>query len=147
MDIKVTGLTTEIMRAAMRQAREGRLHILGEMAKALTAPREELSRFAPQHAELYVNPDIIRLIIGPGGKNIKAITAATGATVDIEDSGKVSIFAPTADALEKAREMVSYYDQRPDLGKNYQAKVRKILEIGAIVEILPNVEALVHVVG
>ncbi len=145
MDIKVTGLTTEIMRAAMRQAREGRLHILGEMAKALTAPREELSRFAPQHAELYVNPDIIRLIIGPGGKNIKAITAATGATVDIEDSGKVSIFAPTADALEKAREMVSYYDQRPDLGRNYQAKVRKILEIGAIVEILPNVEALVHV--
>ena len=145
MDIKITGLTTEIMRAAMRQAHEGRLHILGEMAKVIAAPRAALSRFAPQHAELFVNPDIIRLIIGPGGKNIKAITAATGATVDIEDSGKVSIFAPTADALDKAREMVSYYDQRPDLGKNYMAKVRKILEIGAIVEILPNVEALVHV--
>ena len=145
MDIKVTGLTTDIMRAAMQQAREGRLHILGEMAKAIAAPRKELSRYAPQHAEIFVNPDIIRLIIGPGGKNIKAITTATGASVDIEDSGRVSIFAPTAEALEKAREMVCYYDQRPDLGKNYMAKVRKIMEIGAIVEILPNVEALVHI--
>ena len=145
MDIKITGLTTEIMRAAMQQAHEGRHHILEEMAKAIAEPRKELSRFAPQHAEVFVNPDIIRLIIGPGGKNIKAITAATGASVDIEDTGRVSIFAPTADALEKAREMVSYYDQRPDLGKNYLAKVRKIMEIGAIVEVLPNVEALVHV--
>ncbi|MDR2054566.1 MAG: polyribonucleotide nucleotidyltransferase [Desulfovibrio sp.] len=145
MDIKVTGLTTDIMRAAMQQAREARLHILGEMAKALPEPRRELSQYAPQHAEIFVNPDIIRLIIGPGGKNIKAITAATGASVDIEDSGKVSVFAPTAEALEKAREMVSYYDQRPELGRNYMAKVRKIMEIGAIVEVLPNVEALVHV--
>ena len=145
MDIKITGLTTEIMRAAMQQAHEGRLHILGEMAKAIAEPRKELSRYAPQHAEIFVNPDIIRLIIGPGGKNIKAITTATGASVDIEDSGRVSIFAPTAEALEKAREMVSYYDQRPELGKNYLAKVRKIMEIGAIVEVLPNVEALVHV--
>ena len=145
MDIKITGLTTEIMRAAMQQARQGRLHILEEMANAIASPRKELSRYAPQHAEVFVNPDIIRLIIGPGGKNIKAITAATGASVDIEDTGRVSIFAPTADALEKAREMVSYYDQRPDLGKNYLAKVRKIMEIGAIVEVLPNVEALVHV--
>lgn len=145
MDIKISGLTMDIMRAAMRQAREGRLHILGEMAKAIAEPRKELSRYAPQHAEIFVNPDIIRLIIGPGGKNIKAITTATGASVDIEDSGRVSIFAPTAEALEKAREMVSYYDQRPDLGKNYLAKVRKILDIGAIVEVLPNVEALVHV--
>lgn len=145
MDIKITGLTTDIMRAAMRQAREGRLHILGEMAKAIAEPRKELSRYAPQHAEIFVNPDIIRLIIGPGGKNIKAITTATGASVDIEDSGRVSIFAPTAEAMEKAREMVSYYDQRPDLGKNYLAKVRKVMDIGAIVEVLPNVEALVHV--
>lgn len=145
MDIKVTGLTTDIMRAAMRQAREGRLHILEEMAKAISAPRKELSPFAPQHAEIEVNPDIIRLIIGPGGKNIKAITAATGASVDIEDSGKVSIFAPTSEALEKARQMITYYDQRPEIGKNYQGKVRKIMDIGAIVEILPNVEALVHI--
>ena len=145
MDIKITGLTTDIMRQAMRQAHEARLHILAEMARAIAAPREKLSPFAPQHEEIWVNPDIIRLIIGPGGKNIKAITSATGASVDIDDSGKVSIFAPSAEALARTREMISYYDQRPELGKNYMAKVRKILEIGAIVEVLPNVEALVHV--
>lgn len=145
MDIKITGLTTDIMRAAMQQAKEGRLHILGEMAKAISEPRPELSPYAPQHAEVYVNPDIIRLIIGPGGKNIKAIGAATGAEVDIEDSGRISIFAPNAESLEKAKEMITYYDQRPELGKNYNGKVRKIMEIGAIVEILPNVEALVHI--
>ena len=145
MDIKITGLTTEIMAQAMQQAHEARQHILGEMAKALPASRTELSKYAPQHAEVFVNPDIIRLIIGPGGKNIKAITTATGASVDIEDSGRVSIFAPTAEAMERAKEMVQYYDQRAELGKNYTAKVRKILEIGVIVEILPNLEALVHV--
>lgn len=145
MDIKIAGLTTEIMRTAMRQAREARLHVLGEMAKALAAPRGELSRFAPQHAEVFVNPEVIRMIIGPGGKNIKAITSATGASVDIDDSGRISIFAPTAEAMEQAKELVQYYDQRPDLGKNYRGKVKKILEIGAIVEVMPNVEALVHV--
>ena len=141
MDIKITGLTTEIMRKAMRQAHEARLHILGEMKKAIDGPRAELSKYAPQHAEVFVNPEVIRMIIGPGGKNIKAITAATGASVDIEDSGRISIFAPTAES----KELVQYYDQRPDLGKNYMGKVRKVLEIGAIVEIMPNVEALVHI--
>ena len=145
MDIKITGLPTEVMRRAMQQAHEGRLHILGEMAKALPGPREHLSPYAPQHDEVMVNPDVIRMIIGPGGKNIKAITSATGASVDIDDSGRISIFAPTAEAMRQARELVLYYDQRPELGKNYTAKVRKILEIGAIVEIMPNVEALVHV--
>lgn len=145
MDIKVSGLTTDIMRQAMRQAREGRLHILAEMEKAIAGPRNELSPYAPQHDEVFVNPDIIRLIIGPGGKNIKAITQATGSTVDIEDSGRISIFAPTAEALQRTRELISYYDQRPEVGKNYNAKVRKVIDIGAIVEVLPNVEALVHV--
>ncbi len=145
MDIKITGITTEIMAGAMAQAKEARLHILGEMAKLIAEPRRELSRYAPQHSEIFVNPEIIRLIIGPGGKNIKAITAATGASIDIEDSGRVSVFAPTLDALNQAVEMVGYYDQRPELGKNYHGKVRKVLEIGAIVEIMPNVEALVHI--
>ena len=145
MDIKITGITTEVMARAMAQAREARLHILGEMGKALAAPRPELSLYAPQHAEMFVNPEIIRLIIGPGGKNIKAITTATGASIDIEDSGRISLFAPTLEALNQAREMVGYYDQRPELGKNYLGKVRKVLEIGAIVEIMPNVEALVHI--
>ena len=111
----------------------------------IDGPRAELSKYAPQHAEVFVNPEVIRMIIGPGGKNIKAITAATGASVDIEDSGRISIFAPTAESMEQAKELVQYYDQRPDLGKNYMGKVRKVLEIGAIVEIMPNVEALVHI--
>ena len=145
MDIKVDGLSTDIMRTAMRQAHEGRMHILAEMAKVLPEPRKELSPYAPQFKEMYVNPDIIRLIIGPGGKNIKAITAATGASVDIEDSGRISIFAPTAEALERTCAMLSYYDQHAELGKNYTGKVKKLLEIGCIVEILPNVEALVHI--
>ncbi|MBQ7607754.1 MAG: polyribonucleotide nucleotidyltransferase [Desulfovibrionaceae bacterium] len=145
MDIKITGLTTDIMREAMREAREGRLFILGEMQKAIDKPREELSRYAPQHLEIDVNPDIIRLIIGPGGKNIKNITQTTGASVDIDDSGRISIFAPTKEALQQTCQMITYYDQHPEVGKNYNAKVRKIIDIGAIVEILPNVEALVHI--
>ncbi len=145
MDIKVTGISTEVMSRAMLQAREARLHVLAEMKKALPETRSELSKYAPQHCEVMVNPDIIRLIIGPGGKNIKQITAETGASVDIEDSGRVAIFAPTLEAMERAKEMVLYYDQRAELGKNYVGKVRKVLEIGAIVEILPNLEALVHI--
>ena len=145
MDIKITGISTDVMARAMAQAKEARLVVLDAMKTVLPETRKELSQFAPQLAVIEVNPDIIRLIIGPGGKNIKQITADTGASVDIEDSGKVSIFAPTLEALERAKEMVQYYDQRAELGKNYTAKVRKILEIGAIVEILPNLEALVHI--
>ena len=145
MDIKVSGISTEIMARALEQAKVARLHILGEMGKALPAPRSSLSKYAPQHAEVAVNPDVIRLIIGPGGKNIKAITAETGASVDIDDSGKVMIFAPTLEAMERAKEMVLQYDQKADLGKNYEAKVIKLLEIGCIVELQPNLEALVHI--
>lgn len=145
MDIKISGIPADVMSKALLQARDARLHILDEMAKELAESRAELSKYAPQIATIEVNPDVIRVIIGPGGKNIKAITAATDASIDIEDSGKVTIFAPTLESLEKAREMVEYYDQRAELGKDYNAKVKKILEIGAIVEILPNLEALVHI--
>jgi polyribonucleotide nucleotidyltransferase len=145
MDIKVTGISTAVMARALEQAKVARLHILAEMAKALPAPRSELSRHAPQHALVEVNPEVIRLIIGPGGKNIKAITAETGASVDIDDSGKVAIFAPTLESLERARELVLQYDQRAELGKDYEARVVKILEIGCIVELAPNMEALVHI--
>lgn len=145
MDIKINGLPTDVMARAMAQAKEARLHILNIMLTALPSYRKELSQYAPQYAQLTVNPDTIRMIIGPGGKNIKAITGATRATIDIDDSGEISIFAPTSEAMEKAKEMVLYYDQNAELGKNYTAKVRRILEIGAIVELLPNVEALVHI--
>ncbi len=145
MDIKISGIPTDVMGRALSQAKEARLHILGEMLKAQPATRVGLSPYAPQHCEVEVNPEIIRLIIGPGGKNIKQITADTGASIDIEDSGKVSIFAPDQESMARAREMVLYYDQRAELGRNYVGKVRKVLEVGAIVEILPNLEALVHV--
>ena len=145
MDIKVTGIPAEIMAKALAQAREARLHILGEMNKILDKPRPTLSKYAPQLEVVEVNPDIIRMIIGPGGKNIKAITSTTGASVDIEDSGKVHIFAPSIEALEKAKSMILYYDQKPEVGKNYNAKVKKVLEIGVVVEVLPSVEALVHI--
>ena len=144
MDIKINGLPTEVMARAMEQARVARLHILDVMAKAMPAVRE-LSPYAPQHEEVFVNPEIIRMIIGPGGKNIKAITTATGAAIDIEDSGRITIFAPTQQAMQAAKEMVLYYDQHAELGKNYNAKVKRIMDIGAIVEILPNLEALVHI--
>ncbi len=146
MDIKVAGISTEIMARALNQAKEARLHILAEMAKALPSTRAELSQYAPQHSEVIVNPEVIRLIIGPGGKNIKAITAETGASIDIDDSGKIAIFAPTFDSMEKAKAMVLAFDQKAEVGKNYEnAKVVKILEIGCIVELMPNLEALVHV--
>lgn len=145
MDIKVNGLPTEVMARAMEQAKEARLHILNIMLATLPEYRKELSEYAPQHEEVIVNPEIIRMIIGPGGKNIKAITAATGANVDIDDSGRINLFAPTKEAMQRAKAMVLYYDQRAEVGKNYLGKIRRVLEIGAIVEILPNLEALVHI--
>ena len=145
MDIKITGIPQAVMRQALNQAKQARLHILGRMADVLAAPRPELSPLAPQLAVVYINPEKIREVIGPGGKNIKAITADTGASIDIEDSGKISIFAPTLESLEKARARVEYYDQHADVGANYMGKVRKIIDCGVIVEILPGLEGLVHV--
>ncbi len=145
MDIKIAGIPSDVMRKALEQARDARLHILGEMDKMLDKPRPKLSAFAPQFDSVMVSPDIIRVVIGPGGKNIKAITSETGADVDIDDSGKINIFAPSVEAMEQARERILYYDQKPEVGKTYEGPVKKILEIGAIVEILPGVEGLVHI--
>jgi polyribonucleotide nucleotidyltransferase len=145
MDIKVTGIPQAVMRQALNQAKDARLHILGRMAETLAAPRPELSPLAPQLAVVMINPEKIREVIGPGGKNIKAITAETGASIDIDDSGKISIFAPTLESLGKARARVEYYDQHADVGANYKGKVKKIIDCGVIVEILPGLEGLVHV--
>lgn len=145
MDIKISGIPADVLRKALQQANDARMHILGHMLEVLPEPRAELSKFAPQMAVLNINPEKIRDLIGPGGKNIKAITAETQADIDIEDSGKVSIFAPTLESLEKTKEMVQYYDQSAELGKNYVGTVKKILEIGAIIEILPGLEGLLHI--
>ncbi|MFU2208682.1 polyribonucleotide nucleotidyltransferase [Solidesulfovibrio sp. C21] len=145
MDIKITGIPQAVMRQALSQAKEARLHILGRMAEMLAAPRPELSPLAPQLAVVNINPEKIREVIGPGGKNIKAITADTGASIDIEDSGKISIFAPTLESLEKAKARVEYYDQHAEVGANYKGIVRKVIDCGAIIEILPGLEGLCHV--
>lgn len=145
MDIKISGIPAEVLRNALGQAKKARQIILDDMKKVIEAPRAELSVNAPQMEVLQINPEKIRDLIGPGGKNIKAITAETAADIDIEDSGKVSIFAPTLESLKKTVEMVQYYDQTAELGKNYVGTVKKILEIGAIVEILPGLEGLLHI--
>jgi polyribonucleotide nucleotidyltransferase len=145
MDIKIAGIPADVLGRALNQAKDARLHILGEMAKVLDKPREELSPYAPQLSVVHINPEKIREVIGPGGKTVKAITAATGASIDIDDSGKISIFAPTRDSLDMAVDMVTFYNQVPEIGKDYTGRVKKVIEFGAVVEILPGVEGLVHV--
>jgi polyribonucleotide nucleotidyltransferase len=145
MDIKISGIPADVLRRALGQARDARNSILNDMKQVLASPRSEVSDLAPQMAVLHINPDKIRSVIGPGGKNIKAITAETEADVDIEDSGRISIFAPSMESLERTKEMILYYDQTPQPGKNYVGVVRKILEVGALVEILPGCEGMLHV--
>ncbi|WP_319542863.1 polyribonucleotide nucleotidyltransferase [uncultured Pseudodesulfovibrio sp.] len=145
MDIKIAGIPQDVLKKALYQAKEARTHILDHMCEVLDKPRGELSELAPQMAVVHIDPEKIRSVIGPGGKNIKAITAETEADIDIEDSGKISIFAPTMASMEKAKEMVLYYDQKAEPGKNYKGIVRKILEVGALVEILPGMEGMLHI--
>lgn len=145
MDIKIAGIPAEIMQQALRQARTARLHILDQMEALIANPRGELSKFAPQMEIIHISPDKIRDVIGPGGKNIKAICEATQADIDIDDSGKISLFAPDQASLNKAREMVLYYDQKAELGKDYDGIVKKIMDFGAFIEILPGLEGLCHI--
>jgi polyribonucleotide nucleotidyltransferase len=145
MDIKIGGIPSEVMARALEQAREARLHILEEMTRLIAKPRTELSTYAPQMEIVYVDTSKIRDVIGPGGKNIKAITAATEASIDIEDSGKISIFACNQEALDRAKEMVLFYDQKAEPGKDYDGVVKKIMDFGAFVEILPGLEGLCHI--
>ena len=145
MDIKVKGLSRELMRQALSQARDGRLHILDEMDKALAAPREDLSQHAPRIVTVKVKPDQIRNIIGPGGKTIKAIVEQTGASVDVNDSGVVSIASSDASAAQKAIDIIKGLTQEPEIGEYYLGTVRRITEFGAFVEILPGLDGLVHI--
>ncbi|MDZ7762596.1 MAG: polyribonucleotide nucleotidyltransferase [Desulfovermiculus sp.] len=145
MDIKTSGITSEILKKALYQAREARVHILENMDHILDRPRTDLSEHAPQLKVVEVHPDRIKDVIGPGGKNIRAITKATGASIDIEDSGKISIFAPDQATLQETIDMVMFYDQKAELGKTYAGKVKSIKDFGAFVEILPGVEGMVHI--
>ncbi|MGB4058157.1 MAG: polyribonucleotide nucleotidyltransferase [Alphaproteobacteria bacterium] len=145
MDIKITSITEEIMRIAVAQAKDGRLHILGEMNKALTEARTELSKFAPQIVTLKIPTDKIREVIGTGGKVIREICEVSGAKVDIEDDGTIKVSAVNGDAIEKAVNMIKGITEEPEIGKVYSGKVVKTMEFGAFVNFMGAKDGLVHI--
>ena len=145
MDMKITGLSMETVAKAIEQAKPARLHILGEMLKAIEQPREELSPYAPRLLTLKIDPDLIGLVIGPSGKTIKAITEQTGATIDIEDDGTVTIAAVEAGKAEKAKKLIFNMTRKLNEGDVYAGKVTRIIEIGAFVEVLPGKEGMIHI--
>ncbi len=145
MDIKIEGLSAALFNQALEQAREGRLHILGEMAKALNAPRAEISQYAPKIITLNIPKDMIGALIGPGGKNIRGITEATGVKIDIDDDGTVHVAAVDGEAATRAIKMIKATVAVPEIGKYYKGTVQKIMEFGAFVEVLPGTDGLVHI--
>jgi polyribonucleotide nucleotidyltransferase len=145
MDIKITGITREIMAVALEQAREGRLHILKEMAKSITAPRPELSVYAPRYITMKINPERIRDVIGKGGATIRSITEATGAEIDITDDGTVKIASVDKAAGLEAQRRIEEITADVEVGKIYEGRVAKIMDFGAFVSILPGKDGLVHI--
>ncbi|QDH69846.1 polyribonucleotide nucleotidyltransferase [Marilutibacter alkalisoli] len=145
MDIKIQGITEEIMKTALAQAKAGRLHILGEMAHALTTPRDELSEFAPRLLTLKIHPDKIREVIGKGGSTIQAITKETGTQIDIQDDGTIVIASVNAAAAQAAKSRIEQITSDVEPGRIYEGKVAKIMDFGAFVTILPGKDGLVHV--
>jgi polyribonucleotide nucleotidyltransferase len=145
MDIKIQGLDIAIMKEAMTQAREGRLHILGEMQKALGAPRSDLSAYAPRIVTMSISPEKIGDLIGPKGKTIRGIQEETGAEITVDDAGLVTIAAVGGEAMERAREMIKALTAEPVIGDTYEGTVKSTTAFGAFVEIMPGTEGLVHI--
>ncbi|MDX2052013.1 MAG: polyribonucleotide nucleotidyltransferase [Polyangiaceae bacterium] len=145
MDIKIKGLERSILQRALDQAREGRLHILGKMLETLPVARTEINRHAPRITTVKVRPDQIRIIIGPGGKTIKGIVEQTGCSVDVKDDGTVAIASSDSEAVQRAVKIVEGLVMEPEVGAIYKGTVRRLVDFGAFVEIIPNTEALLHV--
>jgi len=145
MDIKVDGLTRKILEEALEQAKRGRIHILERMDAAISQARDEVSIYAPRIVTVQVKPDKVRDIIGPGGKTIRAIQEQTGAQIDINDNGIVSIASADAKAIEQAQALISGLTMEPEVGQFYNGIVKKIVEIGAFVEIMPGTDGLLHI--
>src|SRR4051812_6259747 len=145
MDIKIAGLSRDILSRALEQAKEGRKHILGKMLEALAAPRSDLSKYAPRITTIKVKPDQIRLVIGPGGKTIKGIIDQTGVAIDVEDDGTVNVASSDSDAVKKALDIIKGLTAEPEIGAIYDGVVKRIADFGAFVEILPNTDGLVHI--
>ncbi len=145
MDINMVGLTRELMAKALAQAREARLHILGKMNEVIAEPSPGLKNHAPKIVVITINPDRIRDVIGPGGKMIKQIVAATGVKIDIDDDGRVHISSPTQHQADEAIKIIRDLTAEAEIGAIYHGKVKKIMDFGAFVEILPNTDGLVHI--
>lgn len=145
MDIKVHGLSKEVLEDALKQAREGRMHIMKEMLEELDAPRPELSKWAPRILSMQVDPDKIRIIIGPGGKTINGIVERTGVKIDIDDDGLVYIAAPDMESAEKGLAEVELLIKEVEVGETYKGKVMRIMNFGAFIEVLPGKEGLLHI--
>ncbi len=145
MDIKIKGISFDVMEKALAQAKEGRMHILKIMSEAIAKPRPELSPFAPRLQTLKIPVDLIGAVIGPGGKMIRHITSESGAEINIEDDGTITIAAVEGESAAKAIAMINAITELPEVGKVYHATVKKITDFGAFVEILPGKEGLVHV--
>jgi len=145
MDIKIDGITAEIMKTALAQAKEGRLHILNEMSKALSETREEMSDFAPRIISFKIDPSKIREVIGKGGATIRSITEQTGASIDLTDDGVVNIASVDKAAGEEARKIIEEITAEVEVGKVYEGKVARLMDFGAFVTILPGKDGLVHI--
>jgi polyribonucleotide nucleotidyltransferase len=145
MDIKVTGITTEIMRKALEQARRGRLHILDKMRESLPSSRENISAFAPRIVTIRIPVDKIRDVIGPGGKMIRSIIERTGVKIDVEDDGRVNVASADGASAQKAISIIQELTATPELNKTYLGKVQRITDFGAFVEIMPGTDGLLHV--
>ncbi|HEV8345035.1 MAG TPA: polyribonucleotide nucleotidyltransferase [Vicinamibacterales bacterium] len=145
MDIKVTGITTEVMQKALDQARRGRLHILEKMREALPTPRQNISAFAPRIVTIKIPVDKIRDVIGPGGKMIRSIIERTGVKIDVEDDGRVNVASADGESAKKAISIIQELTATPELNKTYLGKVQRITDFGAFVEIMPGTDGLLHV--
>ncbi|RMH64284.1 MAG: polyribonucleotide nucleotidyltransferase [Calditrichaeota bacterium] len=145
MDIKIDGISSEIMEKALEQARVGRLHIMEQMAKAIEQPREDISPHAPKIYEFKIKVDKIGMVIGPGGKTIRHIIEETGVTIDIDEDGTVRIAATESESANRARGMIDKLVEEPELGKAYKGKVKRVKDFGAFVEFLPGKEGMVHI--
>jgi len=145
MDNKVGGITRDVMRQALHQARDARLFVLSVMEKAMERPRKEVSSYAPRIVTMHIKPDKIRDVIGPGGKVIRALVEETGCKIDIQDDGTVVIASADGVAMEKAVAAIEAITAQPEVGRIYRGKVRKIVDFGAFVEILPGTDGLLHI--
>ncbi|RMD69002.1 MAG: polyribonucleotide nucleotidyltransferase [Cyanobacteria bacterium J149] len=145
MDMKITGLSIEVIAKAINQAKDARLHILGEMLKTISEPRKELSSYAPRLMTMKIDPEMIGLVIGPGGKTIKAITEQTGSKIDISDDGTVTICATQAERAQQAKRIIQTMTRKLNEGDVYLGRVTRIIDIGAFVEVLPGKEGMIHI--